>query len=971
MAGKTRLDLLLVERGLAPTRARAQAMLLAGTVRVNGAAAKAGTLVAPDVVLEVDAPDHPYVSRGGLKLAGALTAFGLDVTGLRALDVGASTGGFTDCLLQRGAAHVVAVDVGYGQLAHKLRVDPRVTVLERTNARTLEPDQIGGAADLTVVDASFIGLGKLMPAVARCTKPGGALVALVKPQFEVGREEASRGRGVVKDDAVRRRAIDAAAEGVQAAGFDVVAEVDSRVRGPKGNLEAFVYAARRARRSCSLERSHQGARGRRTWGPAKGPAFAAPPPPSAGPSASGSPAARRRRDGRRPPRARPRARRRRRAQDRHPPRPRRPVALQEGVSLPRRHQPPNVVQLYELFSERTSGFSAMDKWRRRLPHVGEVLRCRCRRRGSSCRTRGRARTFCPRWRCRRSGPRSPRIFPRLRRVAAIGGRARPRRCRRRSGGRGYATSGASRGPCASSPRGCRPSTPPASSTATSSRRTSWSRARGASSCSTSGSRRTSRPWRPGSEENPGDARVHGARARRLPARDARHRLVRRRRHPLRSAHGAAAVEGSPAALLLQKQHDTPPPPSALANGVPEHLEQLAMELLRIDPRARPSGDEIAARLSGAQAERASPSIDVPFVGREAEQSRLAAAFEASKAKTGVVLLRGPSGMGKTALAARFLATLSRDPRNLVVSGRCYEREAVPFKAVDSVVDELSEWLTHLRIAERETLRPPTSPALARIFPVLSDMAARGTATEGAASDEGDSTTSSRSGAQARLRRDARAVGQPRRRTAARRARRRPAMVRRRQRRPLRGAARGAFATVAPPRLRLPHRSAKREAAPPLARLLAAGARAGDRVSHHRPRGRAARPRGARARDRAPRAEPRGARDGRRGGAPARSSSPSSRDGPRSRRRTGAAPERSRCTTHPRARGRAARRGPGAPRDVERRPRAVAPRPGGEGRRGRREERGIALALRGARLVVTRGWATPIRSRPPTTASATP
>ncbi len=242
MAGKTRLDVLIVERGLAPTRARAQAMILAGTIRVNGAPAKAGTLVATDIDLQIDAPDHPYVSRGGLKLEGALVAFALDVTGLRALDVGASTGGFTDCLLQRGAAHVVAVDVGYGQLAQKLRVDPRVTVLERTNARTLVPEQIGGPADLTVVDASFIGVGKLLPAIARCTKPGGALVALVKPQFEVGREEASRGRGVVKDDAVRRGAIDDAVTDVKGAGFTIVAQADSALRGPKGNLEAFVYA---------------------------------------------------------------------------------------------------------------------------------------------------------------------------------------------------------------------------------------------------------------------------------------------------------------------------------------------------------------------------------------------------------------------------------------------------------------------------------------------------------------------------------------------------------------------------------------------------------------------------------------------------------------------------------------------------------------------------------------------------------
>jgi 23S rRNA (cytidine1920-2'-O)/16S rRNA (cytidine1409-2'-O)-methyltransferase len=239
---KQRLDQLLVLRGLAPTRARAQALLLAGSVRVNGARIdKAGTLVAEDAEVLVVGADHPYVSRGGVKLAGALDAFGLDVRGLSCLDIGASTGGFSDCLLQRGAAHVVAVDVGYGQLAHKLRIDPRVAVLERTNARLLEPEAIGGQADLTVVDASFIGLEKLMAAIARCTRPGGALVALVKPQFEVGREEASRTKGVVRDDAVRARAIEAAVASVHDAGFRILAQADAAIPGPKGNREAFVY----------------------------------------------------------------------------------------------------------------------------------------------------------------------------------------------------------------------------------------------------------------------------------------------------------------------------------------------------------------------------------------------------------------------------------------------------------------------------------------------------------------------------------------------------------------------------------------------------------------------------------------------------------------------------------------------------------------------------------------------------------
>jgi 23S rRNA (cytidine1920-2'-O)/16S rRNA (cytidine1409-2'-O)-methyltransferase len=242
---KQRIDHLLVSRGLSPSRARAQAVVLAGEVYVAGVRVeKAGMMVAEDAAIEVRGPDHPYVSRGGVKLAGALDAFALDVRGLRCLDLGASTGGFTDCLLQRGAARVTAVDVGYGQLAHKLRVDPRVVVMERTNARTLTPETAGGAADLTVVDASFIGLDKLMPAIALCTRSGGSLVALVKPQFEVGREAASRGKGVIRDEAVRAGAIRSAAEAVERAGFAIVAQCDSSLPGPKGNREAFVHARR-------------------------------------------------------------------------------------------------------------------------------------------------------------------------------------------------------------------------------------------------------------------------------------------------------------------------------------------------------------------------------------------------------------------------------------------------------------------------------------------------------------------------------------------------------------------------------------------------------------------------------------------------------------------------------------------------------------------------------------------------------
>lgn len=213
---------------------------MAGRVTAGGQRVdKAGALVDEATTVEVREGER-FVSRGGVKLEGALEALGVDVAGLRCLDVGAATGGFTDCLLQRGARAVVAVDVGHGQLAQKLREDPRVTSLERTNARDLTPDAIGGPADLAVVDASFIGLGKLAPALARSVRPGGTLVAMVKPQFEAGRKEAARGRGVVRDPAVRRAAIDRARAAIEAAGFEVLAEVDSALAGPKGNVEAFV-----------------------------------------------------------------------------------------------------------------------------------------------------------------------------------------------------------------------------------------------------------------------------------------------------------------------------------------------------------------------------------------------------------------------------------------------------------------------------------------------------------------------------------------------------------------------------------------------------------------------------------------------------------------------------------------------------------------------------------------------------------
>jgi 23S rRNA (cytidine1920-2'-O)/16S rRNA (cytidine1409-2'-O)-methyltransferase len=243
---RVRLDQLLVDRGLAPSRAKAQAMILAGEVFVGEArAGKAGDTLPETAELRV-AERSRFVSRGGDKLEGALAALGgfEDLRGRVCLDVGASTGGFTDCLLQRGAVRVYAVDVGWGQLHASLRSDTRVVVRERTNARELQPADFAEPVDLVVVDASFIGLEKLLPAIARVMPPGAELVALVKPQFEVGREEASRTRGVIKDEAVREAAIATVRAAIAAHGLTIVGEVDSTVHGPKGNVERFVRAKR-------------------------------------------------------------------------------------------------------------------------------------------------------------------------------------------------------------------------------------------------------------------------------------------------------------------------------------------------------------------------------------------------------------------------------------------------------------------------------------------------------------------------------------------------------------------------------------------------------------------------------------------------------------------------------------------------------------------------------------------------------
>ncbi len=242
---KARADQLLVDRGLAETRAKAQALILAGLVfsgeRKIG---KAGQALAEDAPLEVRGKEHPWVSRGGMKLAHALDHFGWDVTRAVALDVGSSTGGFTDVLLQRGAAKVFAVDVGTNQLAWKLRQDPRVIVHEQTNARYLTDEVVTEPVDIIVCDASFISLAKVLHKALDFARPGGRLVALVKPQFEAERGEIGKG-GVVRDPEVHRRVCDAAAAWMTSRGWTVEGVEQSPITGPEGNVE-FLLAARKA-----------------------------------------------------------------------------------------------------------------------------------------------------------------------------------------------------------------------------------------------------------------------------------------------------------------------------------------------------------------------------------------------------------------------------------------------------------------------------------------------------------------------------------------------------------------------------------------------------------------------------------------------------------------------------------------------------------------------------------------------------
>jgi 23S rRNA (cytidine1920-2'-O)/16S rRNA (cytidine1409-2'-O)-methyltransferase len=242
---RRRLDAELVRRGLLGSRRQAVEAIAAGRVLVGGSPAAGPTrMVGPDEAIAVTGEGPRFVSRGGEKLAAALERFHLPVRGRRALDAGASTGGFTDCLLQEGAAHVVAVDVGRGQLAWSLREDPRVTVLERTNVRTLEPDAIGGAVELTVADLSFISLLTVAPALARCTAADGDLVLLVKPQFEAGRARIGKG-GIVRDPEVHRAVLREVRDGLATAGLFVTDVVRSPLRGADGNVEFLVRCDRR------------------------------------------------------------------------------------------------------------------------------------------------------------------------------------------------------------------------------------------------------------------------------------------------------------------------------------------------------------------------------------------------------------------------------------------------------------------------------------------------------------------------------------------------------------------------------------------------------------------------------------------------------------------------------------------------------------------------------------------------------
>jgi 23S rRNA (cytidine1920-2'-O)/16S rRNA (cytidine1409-2'-O)-methyltransferase len=243
--GKIRLDKLLVDRNPTLTRERARAIILAGQVFVGSDRAdKAGQMVQPNASIRISGQDHPYASRGGLKLKRALDAFGVRVEGMVILDVGASTGGFTDCLLQEGATRVYALDVGYGQLAWRLRQHQQVVCIERTNIRTYDGTGIAEDLDMATIDVSFISLRLVIPAAARLLKTKGLLVALIKPQFEVGRSEVGKG-GVIRDPELQNRVVLEISSFCEQEGFEVFGTCESPLTGPAGNREYFIYARKK------------------------------------------------------------------------------------------------------------------------------------------------------------------------------------------------------------------------------------------------------------------------------------------------------------------------------------------------------------------------------------------------------------------------------------------------------------------------------------------------------------------------------------------------------------------------------------------------------------------------------------------------------------------------------------------------------------------------------------------------------
>ena len=242
---RIRIDKLLVDMELAPSRERARALIMSGNVLVDEVpVTKAGQVVDENAAIRLKGPDHPYVSRGGLKLEGVLDDLKIRIEDKTVLDIGASTGGFTDVCLRQGAAKVFAVDVGTNQLAYSLRSDSRVFCLEKTNARHLTPSMLPQKADLALIDVSFISITKILIRVVDCLTDDGEILAMVKPQFEVGKDKVGKG-GVVRDEATRKEAIEQVASHAESIGLTVLGQADSRIKGPKGNLETFLYLAKK------------------------------------------------------------------------------------------------------------------------------------------------------------------------------------------------------------------------------------------------------------------------------------------------------------------------------------------------------------------------------------------------------------------------------------------------------------------------------------------------------------------------------------------------------------------------------------------------------------------------------------------------------------------------------------------------------------------------------------------------------